>query len=294
MSGAQRTNSPAGVALMLGSSVMFGVIFFLAGVVNVPWEHIIAWRVLITLACYAAMLCVPRCRSALKNYLSVVRAQRAGWVIVAALSCLVTVQLWLFVWAPVTGHALDVALGYLLLPLVLVVAGRFVFHDRMTKLQWIAVSLATVAVLAKTIIAGGMAWPVLVVAAGYTLYFMVRRHTRFDATPGFGVEMALMSPVMIWLLLSQPVAPVVLLDAVGVVAIALVGTLAMFLYLGSSVRLTMPVFGLLSYVEPVLLLVVALILGEVLAPGDAAVYGLLTVALAILSVDGFRQKFARG
>ena len=35
------------------------------------------------------------------------------------------VQLWLFLWAPLHGRALPVSLGYFLLPLVMVLAGRF-------------------------------------------------------------------------------------------------------------------------------------------------------------------------
>lgn len=293
MTAIQRVNSPAGVSLMIASAVLFGVIFYLAGIVNVPTENVVAWRNIITTACYAAVLCVPRARAALKRHLKVVRAQRGGWAIVLLLSCIITVQLWLFIWGPAQGQALDVALGYLLLPLVLVVAGRFVFHDQMSKVQWVAVLMALLAVLGKIAVSGGVAWPVLVVSLGYTFYFMLRRHTGFDAAPGFGLEMAVMSPVMIAVVLTQPVASVTAPDVLGLVLIGVLGTLAMVMYLGASVRLSMPMFGLLSYIEPVLLMVVALLLGELLTGVDAFVYGLLAAALVLLSIDGFWRSRPR-
>lgn len=49
-------------------------------------------------------------------------------------TAIVGLQLWLFVWAPVNGYALDVSLGYLLLPISLVLIGRIVFKDRLSPL----------------------------------------------------------------------------------------------------------------------------------------------------------------
>ncbi|WP_054821756.1 hypothetical protein [Arthrobacter sp. JCM 19049] len=43
---------------------------------------------------------------------------------------MVGVQLWLFVWAPAHGKALDASLGFLLLPITLVLGGRLVFKSR--------------------------------------------------------------------------------------------------------------------------------------------------------------------
>jgi chloramphenicol-sensitive protein RarD len=78
-----------------------------------------------------------------------------------------------------------------------------------------------------------------------------------------------------------------------VVAAALAGAVAMTAYLAASRLLTLPVFGLLSYVEPVLLVGVALLLGDVIAGWDVVVYALLAGALGLLSLDGFRAARSR-
>lgn len=57
-------------------------------------------------------------------------------------------------------------------------------------------------------------------------------------------------------------------------------------YLAASVLLSMPIFGLLSYGEPILLFVAVLILDEALNSTDAIAYYLLACALALLGFDG--------
>jgi chloramphenicol-sensitive protein RarD len=51
----------------------------------------------------------------------------------------------------------------------------------------------------------------------------------------------------------------------------------------------MGLFGLLSYVEPVLLVIVALLLGESLAPGQWPTYALIFAAVLVLVLDGLRH-----
>lgn len=54
-------------------------------------------------------------------------------------------QIWLSMWGPVNGLGLDVTLGYFLLPLVMIMVGRFFYKEYMSVLQWVAVSLTMAA-----------------------------------------------------------------------------------------------------------------------------------------------------
>src|SRR5690606_24354450 len=104
----------------------------------------------------------------------------------------------------------------------------------------------------------------------------------------FGVELAVLSPVAVAILLmAGPGSPMVR-ELAGLAAVGFFGGIAMVLYLGASSMLTMPVFGLLSYVEPVMLVAVAFVLGERMQGADALVYAILAVALTLLAVEGFR------
>lgn len=282
-------SSPKGVLASLLASVLFGGIFFLAAVLSSSAEVVFAWRVLATFVCYAAALLHPAARRALRVY---GRRLRARWwmpVIALLLAANVAVQLWLFMWAPMNGHGLDASLGYLLLPITLVLCGRFLMRAHVSRMQWLVVALAGIAVAVKLAATPQLSWVTLVICIPYAIYFVVRQRFGLDGPIVFGVEIALMMPVaMAFLLLAEP-GPLPAGELIGLIAMGFASAAAMTLYLGASSLLSMPVFGLLGYVEPVLLVVISLLLGERMQGADLLVYGILAVALTILAADGFRR-----
>lgn len=278
---------PRGVIASLVASFLFGVIFFAAGVLRASPEAIVAWRVVMTCACYGSLLLLPSARRLLREFWQAV--SRRWWIPLVFLvqSALAGLQLWLFAWTPVHGHALDASLGYLLLPIALVALGRIVFRAYVTRLQWIAVGIAVVAVGTQLIATLSISWVTLAVSLGYAAYFGVRRSFRLETPAAFGVEMLVLSPFAVVLILTHEGAPTAF-EHLLVLAAGVAGALGMTAYLAASRLLSMPVFGLLTYVEPVLLFIVALVLGESLQAVDLAVYGLLALALAVLGAGGFR------
>ncbi|MVQ42024.1 permease [Microbacterium sp. MAH-37] len=261
--------------------------FLLAGLVTVSAEVVFAWRVVIAFACYGAALLHPGARRALRMLW---RRLRSRWwmpPLSLLLTAIVGVQLWLFMWAPQNGHALDTSLGYLLLPICLVLCGRFLMKHPVSVLQWAVVGLAAVAVTVKLVATPELSWVTLVICVPYSVYFVLRQRFGLDGPIVFGWEIALMLPVAVLFLLTGG-GPSSGPETAAMLAIGFASAAAMTLYLAASSLLTMPVFGLLGYVEPVLLVVVALLLGERMQGADVFVYGILAVALTVLAVDGFR------
>lgn len=280
-----------GVLFSLAASALFGTIFLLAGISDASPEWLFAWRMIITLACYALLLLTRAGRRYGRAAWATVRRTRWMPLLLAATAFLVGVQMWLFAWAPAHGYALDATLGYLLLPIGLVFVGRIAFRDRVSALQWVAIGVAACAVLLSIVETAALSWVTAVIAAGYALYFGLRRRFRLEGPEVFAMEVALITPVAAALIASAWQA-----DAgaapLPVLLFGLSGTAAMVMYLAAASRLSMPVFGLLTYVEPVLMFVVALLLGEHLSTTDVWVYLLLAVALAALGVDGIRRPRA--
>jgi len=290
---AQRS-SPKGVFASVLASVLFGVIFFLAGQLSSSAEVVFAWRVVATLSLYLVALCHPAARRALGLLW---RRLIVRWwmpLIALLLTTIVGVQLWLFMWAPMNGHGLDAGLGYLLLPISLVLCGRFLMRAHVSRSQWIVVALAVVAVGIKIAATPQLSWVTWAICIPYAVYFVLRQRFGLDGPMVFGVELAVLSPVAAWFLLAASPGPLPAAELTGLITVGFVGGIAMVLYLAASSMLSMPVFGLLSYVEPVLLVVVALLLGEHMQGADVAVYGILAVALAVLGVDGFRPPRVGG
>lgn len=287
------TGTIRGVSASLGASAFFGIIFLLSGLVSASAEYIFAWRVLVTLACYATVLVIAGGRRTLREYWKFLRAKRSRPWLTVLLAVMVGTQLWLFVWAPANGQALDASLGFLLLPISLVIGGRFVFKSHISRIQWVSISIAVLAVAIKLALTASISWVTVFIALVYPLYFMLRRHAGLDHPAGFGLEVAVMTPLAIALVILLPfeAEPA---QVAGIGAIALCGALAMAAYLAASRLLPLPLFGMLSYVEPLLLVLIALVLGERLDGADLLVYGLLAFALGLLAVEALLAMRARG
>jgi chloramphenicol-sensitive protein RarD len=215
--------------------------------------------------------------------------QRREPLLLAALplaALLMGIQWALFVWAPLAGRMLEVSLGYFLLPLAMVLTGRVFYGERLRPLQRLAVSCALLGVAHELWLTQAFSWVVMVIVLGYPPYFMLRRWMRMDALSGFVLEMLLMAPVAIGMVLYWSPAPLFSqmpqlwwwLPGLG-----LLSALAFAAMMASSRLLPMGLFGILSYVEPVLLFLVALVLlGEQFDSAQWLTY--LPIWLAVLLV----------
>ncbi|WP_433675877.1 EamA family transporter RarD [Microbacterium gorillae] len=276
-------HSVRGVVSSLVASAMFGAMFLVSGLLDASAESMFGWRMLVTGACFLLALFWASGRSSLADLIVLLRQRWWMPLVLVCTAMLVGVQMWLFAWSPMHGHGLDASLGYLLLPIVLVLSGRFLFHERVTRMQWWAVAVAAVAVTIKVVFSATFSWVTILVCLGYAAYFALRKRHHLDTQAAFGAEVAILCLAAVPLIALNPGARTVGEQSV-VLLVGLGGAVAMTLYLAAARLLTLAVFGLLSYVEPVLMFVAALLLGERVVTSDAVAYGLLAVALAILSV----------
>ena len=283
-----------GIVASVLASVLFSGIYFLSPfLAPLDGEQIFGWRVLLTLPFTTALLLWRGEGTRLRQlWHSVRQAPRSALGLLLS-AAMLGVQLWLFMWAPLHGRALPVSLGYFLLPLVMVLAGRVFFGEQLSRAQLLSTLLAGAGVGFELWRAGSLSWEMWLVALGYTAYFVLRRHLRTDHLAGHWLDMALLVPAALFFTVRAPSSVPLLADHPVLFALLpLLGVLsavALALYMAASAWLSMGLFGLLSYVEPVLLVVVALLLGESLAPGQWPTYALIFAAGLVLVLDGLRH-----
>lgn len=204
-------------------------------------------------------------------------------------SALLGTQLWLFMWAPLHGRLLEVSLGYFLLPLSMVLVGRFYYREQFVPLQWLAVAFAALGVAHELWVTHAFSWPTLVVAVGYPPYFILRRKLGGDSLATFALEVLLLLPVAVTVIALSPGAQVALhrplLGGLLLPALGALSTIALASYLAASRLLPMALFGILGYVEPVLLVIFSVVLlGETLSATQIGTYAPIWVAVAITAV----------
>jgi len=283
-----------GIALSVGASALFALLSaYTLLLAPLGGLDIFAWRVLWT-APGALLLVALRGRwPQLRALLARMRAERRVALTLVASAALLGTQLWLFLWAPLHGRMLDVSLGYFLLPLAMVLVGRFHYHERLDALQWAAVGCAAAGVAHELWATHAFSWPTLLVALGYPPYFVLRRRIHVDPMTAFAVEMTLLLPVAaieavvggsFALLGGRPLLAFGLLPGLGVLS-----TLALGSWLKASRLLPMALFGILGYVEPVLLVLLSVtLLGEHFGARQFATYGPIWLAVALVALHGAR------
>jgi chloramphenicol-sensitive protein RarD len=283
-----------GIALSVGASALFALLSaYVKLLAPLSGLDIFAWRVMWTVP-GALLLIAFRQRWPLLRQL-VARAfnePHIGAALIAS-AAMLGLQLWVFLWAPLHGRMLEVSLGYFLLPLSMVLVGRFYYRERIDGLQWLAVACAAVGVAHEVWVTGAFSWPTLLVALGYPPYFVLRRKIRADSLTAFAVEMTLLLPVAfiqivaggsLHMLAGRYDMWCLLLPGLGALS-----TVALASYLKASRLLPMALFGILGYVEPVLLVLVSVtLLGETLTAQQLATYAPIWLAVALTAVYGMR------
>ncbi|MFX3622425.1 MAG: EamA family transporter RarD [Limnobacter sp.] len=280
-----------GIFLSILASVLFGSMYYYTTLLEpLTGEEIYGWRMLLTLPVMTLFLIGTKDWGLVRSIALRLRNEWRLYLVLPASSLLLGIQLWLFLWAPLHGHAMNVSLGYFMMPLVMVLIGRLYYKDKLSSLQKLAVLMAALGVINAVFQAGGFAWTSLVVCLGYPYYFVLRSKFKIDNLGGLWFDMLLMSPLALYFALSgEGLEQMTGLQIQLPLLILLLGVLsasALISYILASKMLSFSLFGLLGYVEPVLLVVVAFVIGETIAAQEWPTYLAIWLSLSVLALEG--------
>ena len=285
-----------GIALSVLASVTFGILYFYTQFLKpLDSEQTFAWRMLATLPFLSVFMWYTGDVQHIKAIFKRIFQQPTLllWLILSSLLC--TTQLWLFLWGPINGRGLEVSLGYFLLPLVMVLVGCVLYKEKLSKWQAAAVVLAVVGVSHEIWRVGSIAWETVYVALAYPLYFFLRRLFKTDNLGGFWWDLFLILPVAIYLgfVHSDSIAlmqnfPHLILAVIG---LGFLSALGLGSYMLASRYLPFIIFGLLSYLEPVLLAFASIALGERVEAGEWFTYIPIWCAVIFLVVEGILHMY---
>jgi len=118
----------------------------------------------------------------------------------ALTACLISVNWSVYVWAISVNRTVETALGYYINPLLNVVMGALFLGERFDRRQIVAVGLAVVGVAILTVAQGGLPWISLVLALSFGCYGFLRKTLPIGPTQGFMLEVILLTPVALALI----------------------------------------------------------------------------------------------
>lgn len=280
-----------GVALSVLASITFGVLYFYTQFLQpLDSEETFAWRMLSTLPFITLFMWWS---GDLKHVAEIFRRVLQQpllllWLLISSFLC--TTQLWLFLWGPINGRGLEVSLGYFLLPLVMVLVGCVLYKEKLSSWQMLAVALAVLGVGHEIWRIGSVAWETVYVALAYPLYFFLRRQFKTDNLGGFWWDLFLILPVAFYLGFVYSDSMALLLNYShliwAVLGLGFLSALGLGSYILASRYLPFVIFGLLSYLEPVLLAFASMMLGERVEADEWLTYIPIWLAVLLLVIEG--------
>jgi chloramphenicol-sensitive protein RarD len=291
---ADRWGLPLGLGayLLWGAMPLYFPLLKPAGALEII-AHRIVWSLLFCLVLLAAT-------RTLGQLADVVRRPRTLAVLAVA-SVLIVVNWATYVYAVLSGHVLDAALGYYINPLVTTLLGVVLLRERLRTAQWVALGSGAAAVVVLSTGVGGLPWVSLVLAFSFGLYSLTKNRVgrTVGALPSLAVETAVATPFALaylgWLVAQgtstfaqEGAGHALLLVAAGVVT-----GVPLLLFGAAARRLPLSVVGMLQFLTPTLqFLVGLLVFGEHMSPVRWVGFGLVWVALVLLTVDGTRAARA--
>ncbi len=252
--------------------------------------HRVLWALLLCLVVLVALRGLGDLRRLLSD------RSRLGWLALASVT--IAVNWGVYIYGVQQGMVVEASLGYFANPVVTVLLGVLLLGERLRPAQWAAVGLGALAVLVVSVDEGRLPWIALTLAVSFGLYGLAKNRVGRGTT-------ALVSLTGETLVLALPaLAALVVLEAAGrgtfttdgpvhtalLVSAGLVTMAPLLLFGAAARRVPLSTIGLLQYLTPVLqLLLGVLVLGETVAPTRWVGFGLIWLALVLLTVDTLRS-----
>jgi chloramphenicol-sensitive protein RarD len=255
--------------------------------------EILAHRMIWSLVVIGAILAMTHGWSRVRD----VVADRGKLTRLGLAAVIITVNWGVYIWGVNSQHVVETSLGYFINPLLTILLGVFVLHESLRTVQWIAVGIATLAIVVLTVDYGRLPWIALTLACSFATYGFLKKQVNVGAVESLAVEAAVLAiPALITLMVisgrgdlpfgHEGAGNALLLAGTGVIT-----AIPLLLFGAGMRRLPLTIIGLLQYLAPVLQFAVGVgIRHEPMPTARLIGFSLVWLALIVLTVDGIRQQ----
>jgi chloramphenicol-sensitive protein RarD len=254
--------------------------------------EILAHRIFWSMLTMGALVVLLRRRAAFRA----VVADRRTLLVLTGAAAVITVNWLTYIWGVNNGRVVETSLGYFINPLVTVLMGVLLLGERLRRLQWVALGVASVAVLVLSIDYGHLPWVAIVLAFSFGTYGLAKKTAGAGAVESLAFETAVIAPFALvylgWLAVAgestfatDGTGHALLLASTGIVT-----AVPLIAFGGAAIRVSMVTLGLLQYLAPTLQFALGVFwYHEAMPPGRWLGFALVWVALALFTLEAARH-----
>lgn len=288
--------SPAPTSAQTRGALAAGVCYLLWGIVPIYWKQLvgiqplelIAHRQIWSLLFMGVLVAAQGGFGEIRQVLASPRA--LGFNLLC--STLLTLNWLVYVEGVAAGHVIECSLGYFLVPLVNVAAGRLVFKEQLRPLQWTAIACAT----------GGVAWMLMhlerppwiafTLAVTWGAYSLLKKKSTLGPLTGLTVETIVAAPLAIAYLIWRHHEGTGALGRVDawthtlILSAGVITAIPLLLFAYGAQRIRLSTLGLIQYLTPTMQFVLAVWLYHEPFSRDRAIsFAFIWVGLALYTAD---------
>jgi chloramphenicol-sensitive protein RarD len=276
-------------------------VYFIWGALTLYWKELhgfdpfelIGWRITSSiLVLVVVMLATGRLVPLLQSLRSPQLLLR-----IALASVLLTINWATYVWAVVNDHVIETALGYFIAPILTIVVGVFVLHEKLRGIQRVAVSFAVGGIIVLTAAYGRVPWIALIIATSWTFYAYLKKKVPLAPLESLTAEVIVLAvPAFIYLCTTWNNVGSVPNTASSVewIFVAFTGVITavpLLMFASASQRTPLTILGPMQYIVPTMNFLIGwLMFDELLTSSKVAGFSLIWVCLALVLTDLFRTQ----
>lgn len=283
--------------------------YILWGVLPLYWKllegtgayEILAHRIIWSFVFMALLLAALGMGSLFRDTIKDLCSHSLKGALMVSASLLITANWCIFIWAVTHDHIVDSSFGYYINPLVSVLLGVFLFHEKLSKLKWASIVIAFLGITGMSIELGRLPLISVGLALTFALYGAAKKKLHINPFISITLETLLVLPwalgYALWLyaageghfLAGSPATDGLLMGAGIVTAAPLV------LFSTGANHLPLNVLGFCQYLSPSLSLLLGIFLyHEPFSTVQLAGFATIWTALLIFSISDFREQRRKG
>jgi chloramphenicol-sensitive protein RarD len=219
---------------------------------------------------------------------------RSGRMILISIvtAALIATNWGVWLWAVTNEQIVEGSLGYFIGPLVSVLLGVIVLGERLRRLQWAAVGIATFGVAGMTVSIGSLPWVSLTLAISFGLYGLVKKRPEVPAPlislSGEMLVVAIPAALVLGFVNRADATAFTESGPIAVffIATGLVTVTPLLLFAAAAKRVPLSMVGLLQYITPSMHFILGIwVFGEDLSATRLAWFSVVWLALGAYMYD---------